>query len=316
MKLIIQIPCLNEEQTLPQTVRDLPKTIPGIDVIETQIIDDGSTDNTVEVAKSLGVNYIVSMGSNRGLARAWSAGVAHALSQGADIVVNTDADNQYCGEDIAKLIPPVLENKADVVVGCRPILNHPEFTPMKKMLQLLGSWALRKISKTTVRDAPSGFRAFSRHACQRLFIHSTFSYCIETLVQAGNTGLRVASVDIRVNPQTRPSRLFKSIPQYIKKTGGTMLAMFILYRPVRLFATLSLPFILVSLFLGVRFLWLIYGTDAGVEGRTFVPSLILLAVCMILGALLGALGTIANLLQCNRRLAEEQIYLLKKTQLP
>jgi glycosyltransferase involved in cell wall biosynthesis len=217
VKLIIQIPCLNEAKTLPATLADLPESIPGIETIEVQIIDDGSVDGTADVARVHGVKHIVSMGSNRGLAKAFAAGVAHAISLGADIVVNTDADNQYCGEDIAKLIPPILENQADIVVGCRPILEHPEFTPVKKALQLAGSWALRKISRTTVRDAPSGFRAFSRLACQRLFIHSTFSYCIETLVQAGNTGLRVKSVDIRVNPQTRPSRLFNSIPQYLKK---------------------------------------------------------------------------------------------------
>jgi len=291
---------------------DLPKSIPGIDVIEVQVVDDGSTDGTADVARAHGVHHIVSMGSNRGLARAFAAGVAHALLQGADIVVNTDADNQYCGEDIAKLVPPILENQADIVVGCRPILEHPEFTPIKKALQLAGSWALRQISRTTVRDAPSGFRAFSRLACQRLYIHSTFSYCIETLVQAGNTGLRVASVDIRVNPQTRPSRLFSSIPQYIKKTGGTMLAMFVLYRPGRFFSMLATPFLVVAVGLGIRFMWLIYGTDAVAEGRTFLPSLILLAVCAILGFLLMVLGIIATLLQANRRLLEEQIYLLRR----
>lgn len=312
MKLIIQIPCLNEARTLPATLADLPQEIPGIDVIEVQVVDDGSTDGTAEVARAHGVRHIVSMGSNRGLARAFSAGVAHALAQGADIVVNTDADNQYCGEDISKLIPPILENQADIVVGCRPILDHPEFTPVKKALQLAGSWTLRLISRTTVRDAPSGFRAFSRTACQRLFIHSTFSYCIETLVQAGNTGLRVASVDIRVNPQTRPSRLFKSIPQYIKKTGGTMLAMFVLYRPGRFFALLAAPFLLLATGIGVRYLWLVYGTDAVAQGRTFIPSLILLAVCAILGFLLVILGVIAMLLQANRHLAEEQVYLLRK----
>lgn len=311
MKLIIQIPCLNEAQTLPATLADLPKSIPGIDVIEVQVVDDGSTDGTAEVARAHGVHHVVSMGSNRGLARAFSAGVVHALAQGADILVNTDADNQYRGEDIAKLVPPILENNADIVVGCRPILEHPEFTPFKKALQIAGSWMLRKISKTTVRDAPSGFRAFSRTACQRLFIHSTFSYCIETLVQAGNTGLRVASVDIRVNPQTRPSRLFKSVPQYLKKTGGTMIAMFVLYRPGRFFALLATPFLLAAAFLGIRFVWLVYGTDAVAQGRTFIPSLILLAVCAILGFLLAMLGVIATLMQANRRLNEEEVFLLR-----
>ena len=195
MKLIIQIPCLNEANTLAATIADLPKEIPGIDIIEYMIIDDGSTDDTVKVAKECGVHHIISHGSNRGLATAFTSGRDYALENGADILVNTDADNQYYGPDIALLVQPIIENKAEIVVGCRPIVKHPEFSPIKKLLQLCGSWALRKISKTTVRDAPSGFRAFSRQAMERIFIHSKFSYCMETLVQAGTTGMRVASVD-------------------------------------------------------------------------------------------------------------------------
>ncbi|MGI5867977.1 MAG: glycosyltransferase family 2 protein [Kiritimatiellia bacterium] len=310
MKLIIQIPCLNEAKTLPETIADLPRQIDGIDTIEYMVVDDGSTDDTAEVARQLGVHHVVSLGSNRGLARAFSAGVDYALAHGADILVNTDADNQYCGEDIAKLVVPVLENKADIVVGCRPIVDHPEFSPVKKLLQLCGSAALRWISKTTVRDAPSGFRAFSRMACQRIFIHSRFSYCMETLVQAGTTGLRVVSVDIRVNPQTRPSRLFKSIPQYLKKTGGTMLAMFLLYRPVCFFTLLAAPFLLLATFLGLRFIWLIYIVDT--PGRTYIPSLILLAISAFIGFLFLVMAIIGALLKANRRLAEEQIYLLRR----
>lgn len=310
MKLIIQIPCLNEAKTLPGTIADLPKQIDGIDTIEYMVVDDGSTDDTAEVARQLGVHHVVRLGSNRGLARAFSAGVDYALAHGADILVNTDADNQYCGEDIAKLVVPVLENKADIVVGCRPIVDHPEFSPVKKLLQLCGSAALRWISKTTVRDAPSGFRAFSRMACQRIFIHSRFSYCMETLVQAGTTGLRVVSVDIRVNPQTRPSRLFKSIPQYLKKTGGTMLAMFLLYRPGRFFSVLAIPFLMLSAFLGIRFIWLVYFVQE--PGRTYIPSLIFLAVSAFIGFLLLTMAIIGMLLQANRRLSEEQIYLLRR----
>ncbi|MCP3965720.1 MAG: glycosyltransferase family 2 protein [Lentisphaerae bacterium] len=212
MKLIIQIPCFNEENTLAETIADLPKNIPGIDKIEVMVVDDGCTDGTVSVAKSLGVDHIVRLGTNRGLATAFWRGIEHAMDHGADILVNTDADNQYCGADIAKLVQPVIEDEADMVVGCRPIAKHPEFKFLKKMLQLFGSWTLRKISKTNVRDAASGFRAFSREMCQRIFIHSRFSYCMETLIQAGNSGCRVASVDIRVNPKTRESRLFKNIP--------------------------------------------------------------------------------------------------------
>lgn len=309
MKLIIQIPCLNEANTLAATIADLPKEIHGIDIIEYMIIDDGSTDDTVKVAKECGVHHIISHGSNRGLATAFTSGRDYALEHGADILVNTDADNQYYGPDIALLVQPIIENKAEIVVGCRPIVKHPEFSPIKKLLQLCGSWALRKISKTTVRDAPSGFRAFSRQAMERIFIHSKFSYCMETLVQAGTTGMRVASVDIRVNPKTRESRLFKSIPQYLKKTGGTMLAMFLLYRPGAFFATLSIPFFLLSTALGIRFIVLIYFVNE--VGRTHIPSLILLAISAFAGFALLLLAIVGNLFKSQRRLAEEQIYLTR-----
>lgn len=311
MTLFIQIPCFNEETTLPQTLADLPRHIEGIDKIEVMVVDDGSTDRTVEVAREHGVQHIVSHGSNRGLAAAFSSGRDYALAHGADILVNTDADNQYCGADIAKLVVPILERRADIVVGCRPIMDHKEFSPLKKALQLCGSWALRRISKTTVRDAPSGFRAFSRTALQRIFIHSRFSYCMETLIQAGTTGMRVDSVDIRVNPKTRDSRLFKSIPQYLRKTGGTMLAMFVLYRPGGFFTVLSVPFLSLSLFLGCRFLYFVYGL--GNAGRTYyLPSLILLTVSAFIGAMCLLLAALGTLLAANRRLAEEQIYLLRK----
>lgn len=312
MKLIIQIPCLNEEKTLPETIRDIPREIPGIDKIEIMIVDDGSTDRTVEIARQLGVDHIVRLGSNRGLATAFRRGIEYALAQGADIVVNTDADNQYCGADIAKLVQPILRHEADLVVGCRPIADHPEFNAAKKILQRLGSWTLRQISKTTVKDAASGFRAFSRETCQRIFIHSRFSYCMETLIQAGNSGIRVDSVDIRVNAKTRESRLFKSIPQYIKKSGSTMLVMFGLYRPGRFFGCLAVPFLGVSLFLGVRFLYLIYWMDSHDAGRTHLPSLILLAVTMIIGSLLLGLGVVSEMLKAQRRVTEETLYLQRK----
>ena len=311
MKLIIQIPCLNEANTLAATIADLPKKIPGIDVIEYMIIDDGSTDDTVKVAKECGVHHIISHGSNRGLATAFTSGRDHALEHGADILVNTDADNQYYGPDIALLVQPIIENKAEIVVGCRPIVKHPEFSPVKKLLQLCGCWELRKISKTTVRDAPSGFRAFSRQAMERIFIHSKFSYCMETLIQAGTTGMRVTSVDIRVNPKTRESRLFKSIPQYLKKTGGTMLSMFLLYRPGAFFATLSIPFFLLSTILGIRFITLTYFI-ASSNDRTYIPSLILLAISAFAGFALLLLAIVGNLFRSQRRLAEEQIYLIRR----
>lgn len=315
MKLIIQIPCLNEADTLPQTIRDLPREIPGVSTIEYLVIDDGSEDNTSEVARSLGVHHVLSLGSNRGLARAFSTGIEYSLSHGADIVVNTDADNQYCGEDIALLIRPILENKADLVVGCRPIVGHKEFGPLKKVLQLLGSWALRQLSKTSVRDAASGFRAFSRECCLRLFVYSTFSYCMETLIQAGNSGLRVASADIRVNPTTRPSRLFRSIPQYLYKSGATMIAMFILYRPGRFFLTAaSLP-IAAAFALGLRFIYVVYLVDMPDHSRTYIPSLILLATLSLTGVFLFFLGVIGEISKSQRRMAEENLYLMRKRSL-
>jgi len=313
MKLVIQIPCFNEEQTLPQTIRDLPKSIPGIDQIEILVVDDGSTDRTVEVARSCGAHHILSLGTNRGLGRAFAAGVEKALSLGADIVVNTDGDNQYAGADIAKLVEPILERQADMVVGCRPILDHPEFSPLKKLLQLAGSWTLRLLSKTSVRDAPSGFRAFSREACLRLIIYSQFSYCMESLIQAGNSQLRVDSVDIRVNSTTRQSRLFKSTPEYLWKSGSTMVTMFVHYRPSFFFGLLSAVNFTGAVLIGLRFLYLVYlAPAAATEHRTYLPSLILLAVLAIFGAGLAALAIIAELLRANRRLLEEILYQLRR----
>ncbi len=311
MKLFIQIPCLNEEATLPQTLADLPTHIDGIDEIEVMVVDDGSTDRTVEVAREHGVKHIVSHGTNRGLAAAFSSGRDYALAHGADILVNTDADNQYCGADIPLLVKPVLEGRADIVVGNRPIVEHKEFSPLKKALQLCGSWALRQISKTTVRDAPSGFRAFSSNALERIFLHSRFSYCMETLIQAGTTGLRVSDVDIRVNPKTRDSRLFKSIPQYLRKTGGTMLHMFLLYRPGAFFSLLSAPFWLLSLFLGCKYLWMVYWLQRP-GTRFYLPTLILLVISATFALLFDALAILGVLLGANRRLTEEAVCLLRR----
>ncbi|MDD3283113.1 MAG: glycosyltransferase family 2 protein, partial [Candidatus Cloacimonetes bacterium] len=205
MKLIIQIPCYNEENTIAQTVSELPKEISGISSIEYLVIDDGSTDKTIETARQAGVHHVISNGSNRGLGFTFMEGVRFCLAHGADIVVNTDGDNQYCGADIPLLVQPILSKAADIVVGCRPIKDHQEFSPFKKMMQSLGSFTLRMISKTSVRDAASGFRAFSRDTCMRLNVYSRFSYCMETLIQAGTSNLKVCSVDIRVNPKTRES---------------------------------------------------------------------------------------------------------------
>ena len=310
MKLFIQIPCYNEEKTLPDVIRDLPAQIDGIDEIEVMIVDDGSSDRTIEVARSLGVKHIVAHGSNRGLAAAFRHGSEYALAHGADILVNTDGDNQYFGGDIGKLCEPIIAGEADLVVGCRPIREHKEFSPVKKILQLAGSWTLRQISKTTVRDAASGFRAFSRETLQRIFIHSKFSYCMETLIQAGNSGIRVTSVDIRVNPKTRESRLFRSIPQYIRKSGGTMLAMFVLYRPGRFFFILSLIFWLLALVIGGRAVYLKCVGESFF--REHLSSLLLLVVAAVIAIMLDALAIIGELLKAQRHLTEEVLFLKRK----
>ena len=307
MKCFIQIPCYNEEKTLPSVVADLPKSIPGIDELELMIIDDGSTDRTVETARELGSRHIVRHHTNRGLAAAFRSGVEYALSQGADILVNTDGDNQYFGGDVPLLVQPILENRADLVVGCRPIRDHREFSPLKKLLQRCGSQVLRTISKTTVRDAASGFRAFSKETLLRIFIHSKFSYCMETLIQIGNLGMRVASVDIRVNPKTRESRLFRSIPQYIRKSGGTMIAMFILYRPVAFFVFLSLPLWLVCIAGGLRAI--LCSACYHVPLKTYTPSLLAVVLLAVLALLFDILAVIGSLLKAQRRLTEEVLYL-------
>ena len=310
MKLIIQIPCFNEEKTLSSTINDLPLEVEGFNEVELLVIDDGSTDKTFEKAKQLGVEHIIQLGSNRGLATAFRIGIEYALEQGADVIVNTDGDNQYCGKDIAKLTRPIIEKKADMVIGCRPIKNHPEFELIKKILQIFGSWVLRKISKTNIRDAASGFRAFSRETCQRLNIISQFSYTMESLIQAGNSGLRIKSVDIRVNKKTRESRLFKNIPEFIYKSGTTIFMMFLLYRPEKFFALFASFFLVPSFMLGIRFLYLI--SQNSDPSRTYIPSLILLSILAWTGFLCIAIGLIGIKIKSLRKVQNEILYLIKK----
>ena len=310
MKLIIQIPCFNEEKTLSSTLNDLPREVEGFNEVEILVIDDGSTDKTYEKAKQLGVEHIIQLGSNRGLATAFKIGIEYALDQGADVIVNTDGDNQYSGKDIAKLTKPIIEKKADMVIGCRPIKNHPEFELVKKLLQIFGSWVLRKISKTSIRDAASGFRAFSRETCQRLNIISQFSYTMESLIQAGNSGLRIKSVDIRVNKKTRESRLFKNIPEFIYKSGSTIFMMFLLYRPGRFFSLLSSFFLIPSFMLGIRFVYLI--SQNSDPSRTYIPSLILLSILAWTGFLCIAIGLIGIKIKSLRKIQNEILYHIKK----
>lgn len=312
MKLIIQIPCFNEENTLPEVIHDLPNSIPGINEIEYLVIDDGSTDKTSAVAEELGVHHVLKLGSNRGLAYAFSCGLNFALEHGADIVVNTDGDNQYQGADIAKLVRPIVEGKSDLVIGSRNIKGHQEFGFTKKIFQLLGSWTLRKISKTEVKDAPSGFRAFSREVCLRLFIYSKFSYTMETLIQTGNSNLRVDSVEIRVNPKTRESRLFGNIFEHIYKSGFTIINMFLLYRPGKFFFWIGNFFNLIALILGARYFYLVFLTSNVDAERTYVPSLILLSITAFLGFLSYLLGILGEILKSLRKLNEEINYNQRK----
>ena len=308
MKLLVQIPCLNEEATLPQTVADVPREIPGIDEVRVLVIDDGSTDRTVEVAQQCGVDHILSFTSNKGLATAFAAGLDMCLRLGADIIVHTDADNQYRGDDIPKLIRPILEGKADLVVGCRPIEDMEDFSWLKKRLQRLGSWVVRQVSATNVPDAASGFRAYSREAALRLNVVLDFTYTLETLIQAGRSDLTVAHVPIRANPKTRESRLFHGNLEYVLRSLNTILRIYVLYRPLRAFVTAGALLCLPALALAIRFLYF-YLTGSG-SGH--VQSLMLAAVLMILGFQLGVFGMIADLLAANRKLSQDTLYRLRR----
>lgn len=300
-KLIIQIPCYNEEHTLGTTLAALPRQLPGIDCIEWLVIDDGSKDRTVEVAKANGVEHIVQFPTNQGLAKAFMAGLQASLKAGADIIVNTDADNQYYADDIPKLIKPILLGQAEIVVGARPIWKTKHFSPTKKLLQKLGSWVVRLASKTAIPDAPSGFRAFSREAALQLNVFNNYTYTLETIIQAGQKGMAIISVPIRTNPVLRPSRLVRSTPAYVVRSVLTILRIFMLYKPLRFFLLLgSVPFSL-GVILGVR--WLLFFW-AGSE-RTRIPSLILTAILILIGFQLWMFGLVADLMSANRRLVED-----------
>lgn len=301
MKLVIQIPCYNEEKSLPITLNDLPKHIDGIDEIEVLIIDDGSKDRTVEVAKELGVNNFVEMPHNSGLAKAFVAGINKALEIGADIVVNTDADNQYCAADIEKLVKPILAGEADIVIGSRPVSEIEHFSPLKKMLQKLGSGVMRLISSTKVEDAPSGFRAFSRNAAMQLNVFDNYTYTLETIIQAKAKGLILKCVPIRVNPDLRKSKLVRNMFDYIRRSIFTMIRMFIIYRPFRFFAILAGMFFLVGSLIGLRFLYyFVFESGAG-----HIQSLILSAILIITGVQVGVIAVLSELLSINRKILED-----------
>jgi glycosyltransferase involved in cell wall biosynthesis len=301
VKLIIQIPCYNEEATLGLTLSELPHTLPGIDQVEWLIIDDGSGDRTVEVARSCGVHHIVRLPYNQGLAKAFMAGIEASVRAGADIIVNTDADNQYNAADIPHLIDPILQGEADLVVGARPIQDIPHFSPVKKQLQKLGSWAVRLASNTQIPDAPSGFRAFSREAALKFNVFNEYTYTLETIIQTGQKGMKVESVPVNTNADLRPSRLVKSIPVYVQRSLFTILRIFMTYRPLRFFALAGTVPFTAGFLIGVRWLVLYFGGTP----RSHVPSLILAAILMLMGFQLWILGFVADLLAVNRKILEE-----------
>ena len=301
VKLVIQIPCFNEEQALGVTLDSLPRALAGVDEIEVLVVDDGSTDRTVEVARAHGVRHFVRFPRNRGLAAAFAAGLNAALALGADAIVNTDADNQYRADDIANLIAPILDGSAEIVVGARPIAEVEHFSRAKKILQALGSWVVRIASGTDVADAPSGFRAFSRHAAMRMNVFGDYTYTLETIIQAGQRNMAIASVPVRVNPDLRPSRLIRSVPSYVWRSGQTILRVLIVYRPLRFFAVLSLPFLLVGTLLVLRFAYF-YAIG---DGNGHVQSLQIGTFAGLTGVFLMAFGVLADLIAANRRLLED-----------
>ena len=300
-KLIIQMPCYNEEGTLAIALQALPRQVAGVDKVEWLIINDGSSDKTIEVARANGVDHIVDLVTHHGLARGFMAGLDAGLRHGADIIVNTDADNQYCADDIPKLIEPILKGEAEIVVGARPITEIAHFSPLKKALQMLGSWVVRAASGTDVADAPSGFRAMSRKAAMQLNVFSQYTYTLETIIQAGQKDIAIASVPIRTNGYLRPSRLMKSMTGYIQRSILTILRIFITYKPLRFFLWLgAFPFTAGCL-LGVR--WLVLYSEDPTRGRE--PSLILAAILIIIGVQLWGLGLVADIIAVNRKLLEE-----------
>lgn len=308
MKLIIQIPCYNEEQTLPVTLKDLPKMIEGIDTIEYLIINDGSTDRTVEVAKNSGVHHVVNFKNNRGLAKGFMAGIDTCLRLGADIIVNTDADNQYCGADIGKLVKPILDGQADMVIGERPINDIEHFSWIKKKLQRMGSWTVRVASKTDIPDAPSGFRAYSREAALKLNVLSEYTYTLETIIQAGRKNMAITSVPVRTNKELRKSRLFKSMWAYIKRSVFTIFRIFMMYKPLKFFTWLGSLIFLVGLLLSARFIYFYLSGN----GSGHIQSLIFAAVLVMLGFQTGVIGLQADLIAANRKLLEDIQYRVRK----
>ena len=311
MKLIIQIPCLNEEETLPQTLVDLPRAIPGIDKVEILIIDDGSTDRTVEVARRFGVHHIVRNGTNRGLARSFARGIEEALRQGADIIVNTDGDNQYRGEDIAKLVAPIVAGEADMVIGDRQTGKIAHFSPGKKLLQRLGSAAVSTLAGARIPDAVSGFRAISREAAIKTNIVSPFSYTIEAVLQAGRKKMAIVSVPVGTNAKTRESRLFTNIPHFVTRQLKTLLQMYVMYSPLRAFSSLGLVLALIGIAPIARFVWFYVNGD----GTGHLQSLVLGGVLCVMAFIAFTAGLLADVVSRNRQLLELTLEKVRRLEL-
>lgn len=308
MKLIIQIPCYNEEQTLPAVYQDLPRHIEGIDTIETLIIDDGSTDRTVEIARELGIDHIVRFPNNRGLAKGFMAGLDAGLRLGADIIVNTDGDNQYYGGDIPALVQPILEGKAEMVIGDRDTDNIEHFSKLKKKLQKTGSGVVRRASGSNVADTTSGFRAYSRDAAMKMNVTSDYTYTLETIIDAGNKKMGIANVKIHTNEKLRESRLFKSMWSYIKRSAGTIIRVYTSKKPFKIFLSMATIFLIIGLIPAVRFLFFFFRGDRGGH----VQSLIFGSIFIMVAVMLAVFGLLADMISTNRKVLDETLYRVKK----
>ncbi len=312
MKLIVQIPAYNEESTIAQTLRDIPKKLDGVQTVETLVIDDGSSDGTAAAARKAGATHVVQLKTHRGLSAAFTAGIDPAIRLGADIIVNTDADNQYNGADIARLVAPIVKGTAEVVIGDREVAKSEHMSPFKRLLQRAGSWTVGLASGVSVADVTSGFRAFSRDAALQINVFNPFTYTLETIIQSGNRNLGVQSVTVRTNAPTRPSRLYRGIGTYLRKSMATIFRIYTLYKPLKTFFTIGVLLMLAGVAIGVRFLWLAaHGEHGG-----HVQSLILAAVFLIVGFQTLLIALIADLISVNRRLSEEVLIRIKRLESP